>query len=481
MLAPLSLGLGKPAAAEDVGRRGDFKVICVLGSGGFGTVKLVHAKDDETELYAMKVIDKRHLIEHQLLDPNIKRLVETERELAAEFGAEKEPHPFIVQLHEAFQTKEKLYYVYEYLNGGELFDLVRVLKRFNVTQFGFYATEVVEALSFLHEKGILHRDVKLENVLLSADGHVKLCDFGCAKFFKKEFVAPASQSSATEDEPIPVGRTNTMLVVSRKSLMSPEYYDAGVYGVELDTWQLGLMFYTMLQGRSIDLYSPDLERPIDVSDVNARSGDASLEEISKQESISSLVNDLLNVNYKSRLGHPLGGSSVKEHPFFDDVDWAKVREKSWAMPPELDEAAVERIASTLLNGFHNDWGRDSTQVALSTDLFPVEGFSFGEGPQLSHTLQSVAKSMSMTRQKSIRDPHPRRKSIREDPGAPRGGMDEDLLTEGQEEDSDCDSTAAPEAKVQKKSDGAHPTLLEKTPATKSLQSHPDDAATPEKP
>ena len=94
---------------------------------------------------------------------------------------EKLNNPFIVKLHYAFQTPEKLYFVIDFLNGGELFWHLRKDQRFSEERTKFYAAEIVLALECLHKNGIIYRDLKPENVLLDKDGHIKLTDFGLSK------------------------------------------------------------------------------------------------------------------------------------------------------------------------------------------------------------------------------------------------------------------------------------------------------------
>lgn len=94
---------------------------------------------------------------------------------------EKLTHPFLVKLHYAFQTPEKLYMVTDFLNGGELFYHLRREQRFSEERSRFYAAEILLALEYLHDQNVIYRDLKPENVLLDAQGHIKLTDFGLSK------------------------------------------------------------------------------------------------------------------------------------------------------------------------------------------------------------------------------------------------------------------------------------------------------------
>ena len=90
-------------------------------------------------------------------------------------------HPFIVKLHFAFQTPERLYFILDYLNGGDMFHHMRKKGRFLEKEVKFYGAELVLAIEHLHQKGFIYRDIKPENILLDSQGHIKLADFGLSK------------------------------------------------------------------------------------------------------------------------------------------------------------------------------------------------------------------------------------------------------------------------------------------------------------
>ena len=148
----------------------DFKVIKVVGKGAFGMVYLVHKKDTG-QSYAMKLLKKEKVMQkNQLQNTKSERII-----------MEQIKNPFIVQLHYSFESESKLYFVLDYLPGGELFYHLRKEQRFSEEKAKFYAAEILLALKCLHENNIIYRDLKPENVLLDAQGHIKLTDFGLSK------------------------------------------------------------------------------------------------------------------------------------------------------------------------------------------------------------------------------------------------------------------------------------------------------------
>ena len=141
-----------------------------LGTGQFGRVHLAQSKADD-QFYAIKTLDKHDVV----------RLRQTQHINNEQAILNKISHPFLVNLVDSFQDDSHLFFVMEYVQGGELFRILRQQKRFSEKTTEFYAAEVILALEYLHERDIAYRDLKPENILLDSDGHVKLVDFGFAK------------------------------------------------------------------------------------------------------------------------------------------------------------------------------------------------------------------------------------------------------------------------------------------------------------
>merc|ERR1719296_514030 len=150
-----------------------FPLLRVLGKGSFGKVVLVRKRTGKESggLFAMKILRKAHLVKRRQIERT-----KTERKVLSVVD-----HPFIMRLHFAFQGDEKLYLVLDYCPGGELFFHLSRYRRFPERVARFYAAELLLAIGHLHRRGIIYRDLKPENVLLDAEGHVKLGDFGLAK------------------------------------------------------------------------------------------------------------------------------------------------------------------------------------------------------------------------------------------------------------------------------------------------------------
>ena len=148
----------------------DFDKLKVIGKGAFGKVILARSKKDGN-LYAIKCIKKYFIMKTK----TVKNIV-AERKIL-----EKISHPFIISLKGSFQDSLKLYMVFEYFNGGELFFHLKNEQNFSEKLAKFYAAEIYIALRYLHSQNIVYRDLKPENIILDSCGHIKLIDFGLSK------------------------------------------------------------------------------------------------------------------------------------------------------------------------------------------------------------------------------------------------------------------------------------------------------------
>merc|ERR1719186_1085130 len=199
----------------------DFELLKVLGRGAFGKVVLCREKATRT-MYAMKIIKKsavfdKNEVEHTLTE---NRVLQTIR------------HPFIVGLKYSFTTEDRLCFVTEYVAGGELFVHLKNerSKTFSEERTRFYAAEIVSALGYLHKRGVIYRDLKLENLLLDRYGHIKMVDFGLCK-----------------DEIF--GNKLTGTFCGTPSYLPPEVLRSSQYGRAVDWWGLGVVMYELLTGQ----------------------------------------------------------------------------------------------------------------------------------------------------------------------------------------------------------------------------------------
>lgn len=274
----------------------DFELIRVIGKGSFGKVTLVRKKVGK-QLYALKVLTKSNILKRKQVEHT-----KTERRVLGTIN-----HPFIVRLHYAFQTKDKLYFVLDYAAGGELFFHLQRMKKFPEHITCFYCAEITSALDTIHSIGVVYRDLKPENILLDAQGHIKLTDFGLAK--ENVFDATTGANS----------------LCGTPEYLSPEVIDKKGHGTAVDWWNLGMVTYEMLTGLP-PWYTTDKVKLFD------RLRNAPLKfpyHVSRHA--ASFIQGLLTRDPQERLGSR-GGTEVMRHNFFSGIDWQMLIRKEIAPP-----------------------------------------------------------------------------------------------------------------------------------------------------
>eukprot|EP00735_Rhodelphis_limneticus_P014091 TRINITY_DN807_c0_g1::TRINITY_DN807_c0_g1_i1::g.25283::m.25283 TRINITY_DN807_c0_g1::TRINITY_DN807_c0_g1_i1::g.25283 ORF type:complete len:395 (+),score=100.76,sp/P54644/KRAC_DICDI/51.80/2e-122,Pkinase/PF00069.20/1.7e-73,Pkinase_Tyr/PF07714.12/9.7e-31,Pkinase_C/PF00433.19/5.7e-11,Kinase-like/PF14531.1/5.2e+02,Kinase-like/PF14531.1/0.00044,APH/PF01636.18/0.042,Kdo/PF06293.9/0.11 TRINITY_DN807_c0_g1_i1:85-1185(+) len=275
----------------------DFELIKVIGKGSYGKVMLVKKKDTG-RLYAMKVLKKANILQKKQVEHT-----KTERHV---LGTIK--HPFIVTLHYAFQTPDKLHFVLDYCSGGELFFHLSRLGRFDEELTRFYASELLLAIGHLHSMGIIYRDLKPENVLLDEEGHLRLADFGLSK----EGITESTEGAHS--------------FCGSPEYLAPEVLEEKGHGKAVDWWSLGSLIYEMLTGLPA-FYSHDRQKLF----RNILSAQLTIPAFLSEDA-SDLLKKLLQRDPAQRLGSKSDAEDLKKHPFFKKVDFNAIMERKLSPP-----------------------------------------------------------------------------------------------------------------------------------------------------
>ena len=293
-------------APEDIHRKmtaADFDPLMCLGKGTFGTVLLVR-QAATGRLYAQKTFRKASLTVHKTLVEQTK----SERAILESINQ----HPFIVNLHYAFQDHAKLYLILQYAQGGELFTHLADARLFPEPTAAFYMAELVLALDHLHHAvGVVYRDLKPENCLLDAHGHLLLTDFGLSKV-------------ATSEED---GRCRSVL--GTVEYMAPEVVrGVDAYGAAVDWWSLGALGFDLLTG---DPPFRGANHAVIQSKI-LRQKPAMPHFLTPDA--KDLLTRLLRKDPAKRLGAcmPKDLHAIQGHRFFRKIDW-KMLERREVEPP----------------------------------------------------------------------------------------------------------------------------------------------------
>ncbi|KAM3602798.1 uncharacterized protein V6R79_010936 [Siganus canaliculatus] len=312
-----------------------FKRIKTLGIGAFGEVCLAR-KEDTGALYAMKTLRKKDvLLRNQVAH------VKAERDILAEADNE-----WVVRLYYSFQDKDNLYFVMEYIPGGDMMSLLIRLGIFKEELAQFYIAELTCAVESVHKMGFIHRDIKPDNILIDRDGHIKLTDFGlCTGFrwthdskyyqsgdhvrqdsmdFSKEWEDPANCRCTDRLKPLERRKAQqhqrclAHSLVGTPNYIAPEVLLRTGYTQLCDWWSVGVILYEMVVGQPPFLANTPLETQLKV--INWKS----MLHIPPTAKLSPEASDLivkLCRGPEDRLGKN-GADEIKAHPFFKAVDFS---------------------------------------------------------------------------------------------------------------------------------------------------------------
>lgn len=311
----------------------DFVQLKVIGRGGFGKVLLVRKKDNG-QVYAMKILRKgviaaRGEIEH----------TRTERSVLARVDS-----PFLAKLHYSFQNDENLFLVMDFINGGELFHHLSNDKRFTEDRTRFYSAQIVLGIEYLHNIGVIYRDLKPENLLLSAKGNIVMTDFGLSK------------------QGLQAADSRTATFCGTPEYLAPEIIKGEEYTKAIDWWSVGTIIYEMLTGLP-PFYTEDEENMY----TKIMTADLEFPSFLSYD-VTDLISKFLRRDPSQRLQQ---ASEIKAQPWFSSIDWEKLARLELEPPfkpnvKSLDD--VSQIDDDFLNedinaveddGPHSDAGKNA--------------------------------------------------------------------------------------------------------------------------
>ena len=279
--------------------KSDFKFLYVIGKGGFGRVWKIQSKKTKTK-YALKEMSKVRII-----DKKSEKSINSEREFLSKLN-----HPFIVNMHYAFQDKDNLYLVMDLLNGGDLRFHISRYRKFSEEQTRFFIANMIYALEYIHENNVIHRDIKPENLVLEDKGYCRITDFGIAK---ENMPDNSSETSGTP------GYMAPEVMKSRNHSFPVDFFAIGVIGYEFMT---GTRPYVGKNRKEIK--EQMLSKPAFIDEENIAKGWS-------QES-ADFINKLLERKESKRLGYKGGAKELMKHPWLKYYPWDELKSKTLLAP-----------------------------------------------------------------------------------------------------------------------------------------------------
>ena len=318
---------------EKVGLR-NFEKLKMIGKGTFGKVHMVENITDG-KIYAMKSIRKDKIIDNDHFEST-----QMEKQILM-----NNEHPFLIKMSYVFQSKHKVYFVMDFIRGGELYTHLNNEKKFAEDKARFYALQIIMSIGYLHQQDIVYRDVKPENILIGEDGYLHLADFGLTKSIKR-------------------GELATTFCGTHEYL-APEIIKQQGYCRAVDWWACGILIYDMIVGMSPFIHKNQSKMYELIEKAKVRFPDRDTHGIEMSSDVKNLICKLLTKDPKKRLGSKGGMEEIISHAWFKDVDIDKLLKKQLAAPfvPTLGSDARDV----------SNFDRQFTSSKLEDSIIPQRG------------------------------------------------------------------------------------------------------------
>ncbi|KAM4041811.1 microtubule-associated serine/threonine-protein kinase 4-like isoform 2-T2 [Anomaloglossus baeobatrachus] len=322
--------------------KSDFDPIKLISFGGFGAVHLVRHKATK-QICAMKKMDKQNLNDRWSLEQAF-----LERDISAIADC-----PFVVSMFCSFPTRRHVCMVMEFAPGGDCGSLLRNRGPFPATAAQLYIAETVVAVEYLHSHGVVHRDLKPQNLLITATGHIKVTDFGLSKL---GVMRPTSNVYKTPTEDI-IREFCDKETVGTTAYIAPEVLLMKGYGRPVDWWSLGIILYTFVFGHIPFTGANKMEimRRIVYADIPW-----TFNKYCPPQRAKELITALLQKNPAHRLGTG-GANEIKMHPFLRDLNFDNLlSQKPLFVPILMSDLDTRHFNTRCKKNIHVDSDEEDT-------------------------------------------------------------------------------------------------------------------------
>ena len=280
----------------------DYKIEFNIGKTNLGYIYICRNRRSN-KLFFMKILKKANLLSTK----NQEHVTNEYVILSTVF------HPFIIELKGMNNTNPvTLNFIYEYIPGGNLNNLIKKEKRLPIEYAKFYLASVITAFDYLHKKNIIYRDLRPQNILLCRNGYIKLAEFGLAKKMENEV---------------------TFTMCGTPEYYSPEMLRKSGYNKSHDFWSLGILLYEMLIGCTPFIDSDPLKIYQNINQGKI------LFPKKMEKNAKFIIRHFLNLDQTKRLGCTKNGvADIVNEPFFKNFDWKNLLYKRLECPflPEVN-------------------------------------------------------------------------------------------------------------------------------------------------
>lgn len=300
--------------------KNDIEVLKMAGDGQFGLVFLIRLNKEH---YALKMCSKSYIVSRRF-----ELYLINEKKIQSSLGE----FPFLIKFYQSFQDENLVYFLMDYVNGSDLASIFYDgNKLFSSVAARFYVAQLILTIEYLHSKKIIHRDIKLNNIIVDHYGYIKLIDFGIAKLLH--------------------GNNRTFTIVGTPHYMAPEIILGKGYDYSVDFWAIGVCLFEVLFG--ILPFGNDTEDPLEVYSHIISS---KLPQIDKR-TLSRLtvgtidfINRMLNKDPTKRFGVK-NYEEIKKHEWFSNFDWEGLFEKKLPTYHPQKEEKFENMTGKKLNEY----------------------------------------------------------------------------------------------------------------------------------
>ncbi|CAG9327699.1 unnamed protein product [Blepharisma stoltei] len=292
----------------------ELAIVKLLGRGRFGIVHLVVHKDNK-RLYMLKSINRKKIEEYHIQENLI-----LERNILLQMD-----HPNVIKLVKTFKDIKRIYFLMEYVRGMDFFDVIRRMNEVTEQNSQFFVASLLTNLEYIHERSIVYRDLRPENIMIDEDGYTKLTNFGLAKILN--------------------GRTYS--IVGAPHYIAPEVIVGKGYSYAVDIWSLGIILYELICGGvpfgdSEDdpycIYEAVLQRNLTFPNF-----------ISNRTAEKAVIAQLLSEDPLARTGGSI--EKLKQHSWFNNFSWDDLMNRKLEVPfkPKVLDLSREINKSLMRN------------------------------------------------------------------------------------------------------------------------------------